>query len=821
MFNLRFVDVPVAVSKINKRIKSKKGYSLTAAIDLIESIKPGLQNAERINVIVTNTEDGLDYEFENLVISRDSSSLLDLITEDIAESGHEDANKIINQLESEYRLERAGRNETKSKSKNKKRSFGIFKSKSKEEDETVSASAVEDFAGINDDIDSNQDFQGMDDFQESQEQEDASSSAALNNFIVPEQTEEDYPDYRAEFISEPEEVNPDYTYVDENQLADQYESTSYYEEEQEVVAPFQPLQDEDEDVPLMESEPKVQPERTIAKHEKVEFPVYDKYLDLNELKSTIKRFSDRFENDNLIKFLNLNATTPEAAQNALDLKKLSYAKNALDDTEFMLIKDYFFNAIGTIQDETKRKLSQIYEQAMLLDYEEEAYSKLQDEFNSLLEEKEQNFQKYNEEQQREFDNKVESFVLNQEKELEDFKRKQELEKAAFIKDLENKKSSIITVYKENMQQEIDKSKEHLLDDKLYELKSQSVNELSEAKRIALRDMENKLEETIDEIWDKLQENLAALRTDIQNNIPVWNVEIEKQQQKEQALRDEEIRREQLELDRQKVALQRQALENGGEKPATDTDIVKAVETAMQRYQQQWGYPQYAPQPNPMYMQYAQPAPATAPIQPSSMQHAPDMQVATGTAESTVPKKSKNLSLKWLAIGAAVVVGGGSVIGTQVFADNETEPANSKVEESTQYDDLATSIEALEQKVTVPAEETQKEENKELDQLLSEKNYETAANEYNDTDSLNKIETALFIDGALDELKSFHETNKTMFGELDIAILSKDDDKAIKLYEGLSEEEKEALTKERKEKLALSLYEKGKQKEAKSLLDEKK
>lgn len=92
-------------------------------------------------------------------------------------------------------------------------------------------------------------------------------------------------------------------------------------------------------------------------------------------------------------------------------------------------------------------------------------------------------------------------------------------------------------------------------------------------------------------------------------------------------------------------------------------------------------------------------------------------------------------------------------------------------------------------------------------------------DFNDPDSLEKIEETLYLNKELETLITFNKTfnKETAFGSLDEAILSKETDKLITIYKKMSESDKKNLTKERKASMALLFFQKDEKKLANQVL----
>ena len=780
MYKISFTDIDRSLLKANKALKSKKGHSLFEAESQLNEAKKAMADTVTVTIVLMDVEKGLDYIFENVRINDVSPDLMQILESEITSSGHEDGHRLINDIEKSYQDEISSQN---SRSKVKKGNvLGFFKSKREKDGSENKESIVnveDDFAELEQTINVQDDFAEItsepvvEESDPEEFQELPVPDKMDYQFVNVEQYEEENESVEEPITSEFDEYNPD---VEQEDIP--YDG-SFNEEEVEPTEIDEDFQEE------TESESSYRNNSKELKHERVHFPAYNSFLDLSAVDSTISRFKERFEKNHLVKFLGLNALSTDTIVTDLDAIKLNYAMNALDESEFVLIKDFFHNSIENIRDKTQTQLTQVYEKAMMFDYEEEATKSLQDDFSSILEKSEVSFNEYEIEQEQEYNLKLEKYDHEQEKALEEFKRKQALERSIYVQDLDAKKSSRLAVYIDDMQNNLTHKREELIDNKMFELKYQSINELTETKRLAIRNFENQLDSAMDDVWDNLQSALKILKDDIQERIPTWQIEVKEKHKNEAEKREEARKEEELKLERERIELQRRQLEKSDEVEKKDQDTVSNIERKLEDSL------------NHLTNLVTQSQSSQQPMMNS---------VPLVSQANQQDNDSKNSTNKALIVGvaAALLLGGGTLLGKSLVSA-DVEPASAKSEH---YEELATSISSLEEKFNLTNVHNPDGAEKTLEDLINEKNYEQALKEFNDKDSLNAIETALFKDKDLEALSSFNETNKSMFGELDAAILSGDAKKVVGIYDALKKNEKKALTDNRKEEIALLLYQSG-------------
>ena len=802
MYKVTFGKVDKKVSRSIKSLKNKSGFALPEADRLMKEMQKAITKEMKITITVHDLDNEIDYSFEQKAISPEGKEpkLMDILEDDIIASGHEDAQKIISDLEKQYQIELTAENENEEKENsrtargNKKGLFSKFKKHKQEDVQEVK----NDFA----DLDEEENYSSSSiksDFME----DDFADMNVLSYESSPEQTADLWADFKEETESETTTYNNDFAEfgafnegVEEEFPLNDFETQEYMPSdfaEQELGQTSEQVMiydefTEDETLSGAQKNDKGQ-----LKHEQVIFPIYDMFIDLSSINSAVDRNKARFENENLIKFLGLNklndSTIPE-----LNTVILDYAKNALSDTKFELIRDYFLNQVETIKDKAQTELSQAYEQAMALNYREAAKEQHAEELQAIGLKSESEFENFKLEQEQEYSNKLEKFELEQEKALEEFKKMQANEKAIFVNDLNTKREARIGIYKDNMQLELENSMNDFLDDKMFDLKNASVNQLSEMKRRMIRIFEEELDGRVDDTWNTMQNALTELKEEIQSRIPNWTIELSRKRKLEAEEREEQRKQRELEIERERIEVQRQQLKAIQNKTETTTNTGMNEEIFLKmidRYNDLLNKTLEVKQVNnmPASQVYEQP-----------QQHQQQPEVSNST------KKRKKSLLTSSIAGALLLGGGGLFVGQSLSNSDSNHVAQAKAPTSTNGEQET-------------AAALQKQESPTLEELLQEKNYDEAMALYKDADSLLIIEETLYQNKDLASLITFNKAfdGDTVYGQIDEAILSKDDKKVTDLYKKMPDEDKKKLSKARKADIALSLYQRDENKLASKLL----
>lgn len=763
-FEIKKIDKKVLRSV--KPLKSQRNYTIKESQKILKEIHSIINGSVKIPYKLVDNENELEYVFDDITINSSSSvpNLMNIMEDEIISSGHEDSHRIIDEIQKQYQMELDNREiedneDIEIQSKHKSKGLNILGRVIKSKKQNVSKKISED-----------------EDFEEIEEE-----SSYINEFdeLNVQIDEEQNQCESNEETLQMDTISSDEPYIEENA-----QEELPFESEEETLEKLK-----NEDIMIIEDEFKIETNKNAEnkviykkKNEKIIFPQYDFYLDLSAVNNSIERNKERFKNTHLVKLLGLNGLSTETAQSELDTMKLNYALNLLEESKFNLLKDYLYNSIENIKDKTQIKLAQSYEKAMTFDYEEEANKSIEEEVRELYEETENVFNKYNSEQEEEYKLKLSKFEYEQEKALEEFKKQQGIEKSIYVQDVEAKKFARMILYKDNMQKEINIKKDQLLDGKMYELKNISINQLTETKRIVIRNFEEELEVAVDDAWKNIQAAIENLKMDIETRIPYWQKDIEENRKIEAEKKKEIRKQEALNLQKQQIEIQRKQLEmDSSEKKVEEAEAIsKIIERKFCEFDEKI---------NNHYL--------------SKKIELVSQNTSEKTLENNIGKKNKSI-ITGVAVIALVVIG--SVFVGVTLVSNKTKP-------TTAYYELSKDLRELEEKIST-SKTTEKEE---LDMLLMGKKYEIAISLYKDEESLNKIEETLYKNGDLAMLITFNKTNKTMFGLIDEAILSKDCDKVLEYYTKMSDEVKEQLNSERKSDVAVFYYQKGESEIASTLL----
>lgn len=785
MYKVTLTDIDKkVVKKINsKNLKSKNGHSLYYADQIMKLIHKNIEGSTKLTIIVSDLENELDYGFEDIAINSNLAepNIIELLTEDILSSDHddEDSRKLINNLEKQFQLEALKEREdtpnTNSRSnKPSKKGFNLFGKSKKQETVQNEPATLED----------------EDDFDLVNNEDDLS-------LVETQSTSNDFEDLSYDF----NEIKEG-SFVEQEEL----ESTSYmtaaaYEENQneEDFFPLDVPETIKEDYPVSKEEDPENwvieddysheiPTETVTKestkkNEQIIFPEYNHYLDLSTVIPTIERNKERLEKENLIKFLGLNTLSNEETMPELDQIIHGFAFKSLDDSNFVLLRDYFSSAIEEVKNKTKTVLAHTYEKALSLDYEAAALQDIDEEVNKIYEESTTNFNSYAEKQDEEYNHKLSKFEFEQEKALEEFLKEQKREKDIFVRDLDNKKSGLIELFKDNLQVEINSKKEKLLDQRLYELKYDSTNQLAEGKRQQLIDLEDEVTEIVDSTWKKLRAEIFDLKKEIEKRIPQWKEEIEQKRRLDSLTKEEKIRQEELKLEKERLEIARKNLElemngnkNRNNESQPEMEIMSLIEERFSN------------------------------MMDEKINTSLQSIIQTPQNEKVDMKETKKKkSLIPLVGGSLILLTAGGMFAGQLLGDENT-PKVAEAKQVSDYDRLAEQLNTLESKLSNdPSTTTQA--NDSLDTLLREKKYEEAMRIYKDKDSLEKIEQELYINKDLATLTIFNKTfeGETKFGAIDEAILSKNVGKTKEIYKAMQKDVKDNLSKQQKADMALLFY----------------
>lgn len=788
-----------------KGYKQKNGLSLVEANRIIKEIHNNVSENTNLGYTLVDTENELEYSFEDLTINPNeiSPSIMEILEEEIINSGHEKGQRILSELEMQYQAEEKNVSETQieppkaQNTKNKKSLFSQITNRfskntlKKQEKESVE----NDFAELEEDLSSEFDTSDYsDDFKEvshSNDYEDVSEKQNQTpNYNIDSQN--DNQDFQASF----DESEDNYTESNLNtenstEIDNNYDSTESLNIESTNDSPNNDdyvISDTYEE----EKRENVETSQYQNKHERVIFPPYNSYLDLSAIKSFTDRNKARFETDRLLTLLGLTNVRTK-----LDSKKYDYSIRALEDSEFVLLTDYLHTSIDDIKDKTETNLALAYEKALAIDYEELASKEQETVIQSLLEEAEGEYLDYAKEQADEFNLKLEKFENEQKKALEDFIRNQELEKNIYVQEMDSKKNARLTLYKDNTQESINVKKQQLIDDKMYELKNIGLNNLQEEKRKAIRNFETQVDSAVDDIWENTVNAINKLKKDIDTHIPEWKKEIEEQDLAEANLRAEKRKDVDLELRKEEIEIQRAKLKNENTEANQEEveNISKIVERKMTEFDQQ----------------------VLSKLEQIGNQDI----VKESKAEVSKKPPMSNFKTVGLAIGASIaLILGGSVLGSYVVGNRPVESETAYAQEDTMYYQLLQTVEELKEESESTegnSEETNQEET--LEYLLENKLYDRAMAVYKEPSDLKIIEDTLYENGDLASLITFNKMFNVSYGTLTESLMSGETDNVIALTKEMKIEDLISLGEKQKSDLAVTLYQNNEKELADKILSE--
>lgn len=756
-----------------KGLKSKQEYSFSQAVDLFSEIYHKVNEVSVIPFKIIDQENELEYIFDDFKVTPGTEpDLMEYLTDSIISSGHEDSQKILNTIEQQYQREVTKTNsfdteEFEANDKKKKASFlpGVFKKKVPNEEQLP---ILGDFAEIDD------------------------LSDEQKNTLPEEQSQEDETEVKESSVenSEPEEEQPTNDDIEDPFGPSKKDGFSMISEEDESNVIAEVFEDDF----LSNDEKTVQTEKTVVqkKHERVEFPNLDSYLDLTPISSVINRITERFREEHLIGLLGIDMSSTVSE---LEEYKLLYARKSLSNSKFKVLIDSVNELVKSAKEGFQLKLSDKFNDVMLKDYDFIVEKSIESKYEELKTEGYKILDKLTEKLNLEEQEKKEKFEIEQRQALENFKLEQELAKTKYFNELENKKEVRLDLHTDTLNLENAKKKEELFDEELYHEKIKATNQLTEQKRLITNEFIQELGSIEEDVWFEFKEAIEVLEKEMEVLLPQWKLEIEEKRKLKAEAREELRKQEEIDLKRQEIELEKQKLiqRNSDETLKEAESIASLVERKFDEYNQQ-----------------------LTEKQPFRL----------GQVEEIVPLKNQSTDPlfnqivsnpgKTIITGVAIAVLaiGGGALGVKVAGGSQVKESPVSYNDTTNYEGLEETIRLLEKKINEKESESTSET---LESLLNEKKYDRAMSLYKDPESLTMIEYSLYNNRDLSTLVVFNKTFDTAFGELDEAILSKDSEKVLEKYKSLSEKEKDTLSQERKSDIALHLFKEGEDKLANELL----
>ncbi|PFE71497.1 hypothetical protein CN316_09935 [Bacillus cereus] len=335
----------------------------------------------------------------------------------------------------------------------------------------------------------------------------------------------------------------------------------------------------------------------------IEFPDYDKYLNLNQVKEKQERYASRFSVNYLLNLLGIEQKSPKTE---LEIRKLKHAKNVLSNKQFVLIQDAYYQDVDNTEEELRMYLEQQYKAAVMRDYSYEAQLLLQALFEELEENRLEQCNSYEKKERRELEGKLEAFQEKQRLELEAFQVNQQAVLKEHQTELEKRKSQLVNAYEERLTKENEQNRKQALQEKVYELKLNAKNKLIDDKNESVSHFANTIEDLMNVAFKSQQDELSRIEEDIEIKTLTWKKEIETE-------KEQELEQQRLQLEKQELHLKTRKHEDEVNK-GQDKETIRILEdqlyvltNKLNKAYAGFGQPQTEQQP--MYQQPAMQQPA--------------------------------------------------------------------------------------------------------------------------------------------------------------------------------------------------------------------
>ncbi|PGX06876.1 hypothetical protein [Bacillus sp. AFS033286] len=334
----------------------------------------------------------------------------------------------------------------------------------------------------------------------------------------------------------------------------------------------------------------------------IEFPDYDKYLNLNKVKEKQERYASRFSVNYLLNLLGIEKESPKTE---LEIRQLKYAKNVLSNKQFALIQDAYYQDVDNTEDEIRMYLEQEYKAAMMRDYSNEAEIALQALFVEIDQNTLAQCNIYENNERCELERKLELFQEKQRLELEAFQVNQQAVLKEHQIELEKRKSQLVNAYEERLTKENEQNRKQALQEKVYELKLNAKKALIDYKNKSLSHFANTIEDLMNVAFESQQDELSRIEEDIEIKTLTWRKEIETE-------KEQELERERLQLEKQELHLKTRKHEDEVNK-GQDKETIRILEDQLYVLTNKLnkayaGFGQPQPVQQPMYQQPAQQQP---------------------------------------------------------------------------------------------------------------------------------------------------------------------------------------------------------------------
>lgn len=500
-YKFQFIDVPKKINRSMKKFNIKTLFSITETQEWLEKMSDVTSESFLITIACKDEEEGVEYELDGIKIySNSKPNLLEIIEQQFLEAAEiQNSSHIVTTINRQYQDEVAN---------------GGYEYIEETQNEIIQSTEI---SSPVPEVSENEDVY--------EEKEEAMEIPFLSN-----ENEEE----AMEIVSD--------TPIEEDENEEHIES--YLSETTQDIVQHGDVTEENYNAVVHPLEQK----NTVV------FPEYENYHSLNEVTSiseTITRFQQRLQPDNLVKMLGL---TTLADKTDTQLKEITYnyAMNSLNEQEFVLLNDHFIKETERVLKINNGTLAQAYEQAMLMNYEQEVLEIKAEEIEAINQAAINETYGFEVEQMDLFNSKREKMQVEHEAQIKALESKLRNEMSLFEASETERLNNLKAQVKQNAEKTASEEITKLKDVETYNLKSQSVRYLVDGKREMINSTITELDEAINNIWDNTLAELQKLKERLEDKTPEWRAGIKEQQEmrlKEQA---EEREQQKIDLERMKI-----------------------------------------------------------------------------------------------------------------------------------------------------------------------------------------------------------------------------------------------------------------------------
>ncbi|ANZ96200.1 hypothetical protein BFC19_12210 (plasmid) [Brochothrix thermosphacta] len=500
-YKFQFIDVPKKINRSMKKFNIKTLFSITETQEWLEKMSDATSESFLITLSCKDEEEGVEYELDGIKIySNFKPNLLEIIEQQFLEAEEvQNSSHIVTTINRQYQDEVAN---------------GGYEYIEETQNEIIQSTEIS--LPVSE-VSENEDVY--------EEKEEVMEIPSVSN-----ENEEE----AMEIVSDtPTEENGNENHID-----------SYLSETTQDIVQHGDVTEENYNAVVHPLEQK----NTVV------FPEYENYHSLNEVTSiseTITRFQQRLQPDNLVKMLGL---TTLADKTDTQLKEITYnyAMNSLNEQEFVLLNDHFIKETERVLKINNGTLAQAYEQAMLMNYEQEVLEIKAEEIEAINQAAINETYGFEVEQMDLFNSKREKMQVEHEAQIKALESKLRNEMSLFEASETERLNNLKAQVKQNAEKTASEEVTKLKDVETYNLKSQSVRYLVDGKREMINSTITELDEAINNIWDNTLAELQKLKERLEDKTPEWRAGIKEQQEmrlKEQA---EEREQQKIDLERMKI-----------------------------------------------------------------------------------------------------------------------------------------------------------------------------------------------------------------------------------------------------------------------------